>query len=174
MTPLTRRSFLQALGLSIPAVAAAKYLPADTVPVAKPDQTISLEDFKSEPKTYPLKSGGNGLWINGIEYNCESMEVEHPRSTSIDVTSFDSEYSPFTRDPATAVIRISGNHDEIRRAITQHEDVTVRMSIDSAVVDFTATAYDGRLEYRSFEGDKTTIYLRNVRDMVLQEKAVAA
>lgn len=167
MTPLTRRSFLQALGLSIPAVAAAKYLPADAVPVAKPDQTISLEDFKSEPKACVTKPDGRAIWINGSEYECLSLSADPVRSYGqIDITTAMDELPIYRESRRAGTIILSGRQSAFDDEALFKKPIAIRVVLADGAVALTAMLTDYEFGYSQSHNDYvTTLKIVDFKDV---------
>lgn len=83
---ISRRDFLVALGLSVPAAAAMKMLPSVDAGAGLPSTPDRLPAAATVPPGWP----GVVVWIDGVAYAVAAVKGA-PRVTYVNTTSFDSD-----------------------------------------------------------------------------------
>lgn len=137
MIGMTRRRFLQALGLSVPAAVALKVLPVLDV-VAAPAPVVA----EDAAPTLPAGWRGFVIWINDEPYAVLDVSSDS-RYEVINTTSLDAEYAQF--DTARRNIEVAAN------LVGQHSlladgPCSIRVEFGTHCVEFKS--YIRRCEWR--------------------------
>jgi hypothetical protein len=167
MNAISRRAFLQALGLSVPAIAAAKFLPEETpAPRSIADDLSCLDSPRAERFDPPTPGKGRyvtELVIGGVSYECISLDLEQPRSSV-----FDTDYREYLyiSDPPYGRFKVLGLQPSLTNLVGEGaQDIVVVMK--GYIVSFKASfgswaaGYDDRIK-----SDVTTIDFDFVHDVV--------
>lgn len=179
MNNLTRRSFLQALGLSVPGLAAAKLLPeaktdAPTAVTAKPAIATA-----SSPISPSARGEGQArtisAWIDGEEFDCVNIGIHTDGEASHEVRytggPFD-DLSYYADRRQSGLIVVQGIQQQLADDQIFGRHIEIRVQLSEGTVTFKAYLTSANWHY----SDKVSNYVTavgftSIKDVVFQQAA---